>query len=67
MVTHNMLRTHERKWAFSDKNIRFVTALELIKCLKQVEEQRLRFPCVDELPSNMSTMISVRHRNETVV
>ena len=37
MVTHNMLRTHGGKWAFYDKNIQFVTALELIKCLKQIE------------------------------
>ena len=37
MVTHNMLRAREGKWEFSDKNIRFVTALDVIKCLEQVE------------------------------
>ena len=53
-----MLGTHEGNKVFSDKNIRFVTTLELIKCLKQVEGQRLRFTCapVNELPSNISSM-----------
>ena len=37
MVTQNMLRTHEGKVVLSDKYIRFVTALDLIKCLEQVE------------------------------
>ena len=32
-----MLRTHEGKLVFSDKNTRFVTALDVIKCLEQVE------------------------------
>ena len=33
MVTHYMLRTHEGKWVLSGKNTRFVTALDVIKCL----------------------------------
>ena len=37
MVTQNMLRTHDGKWVFSDKTIRLVTALDLIKCLKQIK------------------------------
>ena len=37
MVTHYMLRTLEGNYVFSDKNIRFVTALELIKSLIQVK------------------------------
>ena len=37
MVAHNMLPNREGKWVFPDKNIRFVTALNLIKNLKQVE------------------------------
>ena len=40
-----MLRTHEGKLIFSDNNIRFVTALELIKSLKQVKEQVLLILC----------------------
>ena len=42
MVTQNMLRTHEVKQV---KKIRFVTALVLIKCLKQIKMQRLLLPC----------------------
>ena len=55
MVTHYMLRTH----GFSDKNTRFVTALDVIKCLEQVEKQILRLTCapLNELPSNISTMM----------
>ena len=34
MVTHNMLRSYEGKLDFSEKNIRNVTALDLIECLK---------------------------------
>ena len=37
MVTQNMLRTHVGKLVFLDNNIRFVTALDLIKYLTQVE------------------------------
>ena len=38
MVTQNMLRTHEEKWAISvRKKIRFMTALDLIECLKQIK------------------------------
>ena len=37
MVTHNMLRSHEGKYVFSKKKKRFVTALDLIKSLKQIK------------------------------
>ena len=37
MATHLMLLTHGGKQFFSDKNILFVTALDVIKCLEQVE------------------------------
>ena len=37
MVTQYMLRTHVGNWVFSGKNTRFVTALDEIKCLEQVE------------------------------
>ena len=58
MVAHFTLRTHEGKWVFSDKNTRFVTALDVIKCLEQVEYEILRLTCapLNELPSNISTM-----------
>ena len=55
MVTHFMLRTHDGEEVFSDKNILFVTALELIK----TGQQRLLLKCapIYELPSNISTMV----------
>ena len=34
MVTQNMLRLREGKLDFSEKNIRYVTPLDLIECLK---------------------------------
>ena len=50
-----MLRTHEDKLFFS---LRFVTALDLIKCLKQINTQRLILRCapISEFPSNIRTM-----------
>ena len=42
MVTQNMLRKHEGKEVFSQQNkIRFVTVLDLIKCLKQVKKEEI--------------------------
>ena len=39
MVTWNMLRTHEAKYrSFGRKQIRIVTTIDLIKCLKQITE-----------------------------
>ena len=32
-----ILRTHEGKWVFSGENARLGTALDVIKCLEQVE------------------------------
>ena len=40
MVTLNLLRTHEKK-VLSRKDFQLVTALDLIKYLKQIEKQRL--------------------------
>ena len=37
MVTQNMMRTHERNKSIRRKQILFVTDLDLIKCLKQLE------------------------------
>ena len=54
-----MLRTFEGKQVFSEgKNIRFVTTLDVIKCLEQIKQQRLfrTWEFISELPSNMSTM-----------
>ena len=43
------------------KNPDFVTALDLIKCLKQVKYQRLLITCapigMSKLPSNISTIV----------
>ena len=41
MVTHKMLRKHEEKYVFSYKNIQFVYALNVIKCLQQIKLQKL--------------------------
>ena len=56
MVTQNMLRPHER-----EKN-RFVTALDLIKCLKQIKQQilLLTYAPISELPSSISTSIKTK-------
>ena len=56
MITENLLRMHAGS-LFGEK-IRFVTAPDLIKCLKYVK-QRLHLTCtpIFELPSNISTMI----------
>ena len=47
---------HEKKIGLFDKNIRFVTALDRIKCLTQVKYQRLLLTCapVNKLPSCIS-------------
>ena len=38
MVIQNMMRMEEeKKGLFGEKKIRFVTALDLIKCLKQIK------------------------------
>ena len=36
--TQKMMRTHEGKMFFFGKKIRFVTSLDLIKCLKHVNQ-----------------------------
>ena len=58
MVPQNMMRTHEGKMVFSDEKIGVMTALELVKSLKQVKEQRLLLTCapVYALPSYIRTM-----------
>ena len=52
MVTQKMLRAHEKKKYFPGRN--FVTSRDLMKCLKQIKEQRLLRMCapISELPSN---------------
>ena len=56
MVTQ--IRLQEKR-SFQKKNIRLVTALELIKCLEQIKEQRSRLTCAPNsgLPSKLSTMV----------
>ena len=44
MVTQNILRTHERKIRLLEKNIRFVTALDLSKCLKPINKRDYFLP-----------------------
>ena len=39
-----MLRAHDGKEVFSEKTFRFVTALDLIECLKQINQQGLLAP-----------------------
>ena len=56
MVTQNMFRTHERKWSFFEKKKRFLIALYLSKCLKQIKSAYTR-ASLSELPSNITTMI----------
>ena len=53
-----MLRTNEGKFVFSKKKILFVTTLDLIKCLKQIKQQRLLTMCapISVLPPNIGTM-----------
>ena len=43
MATLNMLRTHKGKKVFSKKKIRFVTTLDLIKCLKHIKDHDLNW------------------------
>ena len=59
MVTQDMLRTYKGKNIFFAEKNRFVTALEINKCLKQIKYQRSLHTCtpLSELPSNISTMI----------
>ena len=57
-----MLRTHEEKRSFQrGKNP--ICALDLIRYLKQIKEQRLLLTCtpLDELPFHISTMIEAKH------
>ena len=44
--------------SFGSKNIRSVTALDVVKCLTQIKYQRLLLECAptSELPSNLSTV-----------
>jgi len=39
MVNENILRTHTGKKVFSDRKITFVTAYDLIKCLKEMKKK----------------------------
>ena len=43
---------------FRGKKIRFVTALDLIKCIQHIKQQRLLLTCAPilDLPTYMSTM-----------
>ena len=52
------MRRHEVKEVFLEKRIRFLIALDLIKCLNQINQQRFPLTCapISELLSNVSTV-----------
>ena len=54
---YNMLLTQDRKIGLFGK-IRFVTDLDLIKCINQIKLQILLLSCtpISEIPSNISTI-----------
>ena len=67
MVTENKLRTHKGKQLFSERKTNpNVTAFDLIKCTKQIKQQRLliTFAAISELPSNISTMSSDNNKRK---
>ena len=47
---------------FGEKKHRFVTSLDLIKCLKRNKQQKWLLTCapISELPSNLSTISTTR-------
>ena len=57
MVT-NVAHACRKNSIFGEKKIRFVTALDLIKCRIQVKQQRLLVTCapISELPFDIITM-----------
>ena len=60
MITQDILRTNEEKYVVSyQTKIRFVTVLDLIKCLKHIKEKLLLLACTlnSKLPSDISTML----------
>ena len=65
-----MLRMYEGKLVISKKEIRFVTALDLTKFLKQLKINRDCSTCapISELPYNISTMLKMKLvHNETIL
>ena len=69
MVTQNILRTHDGKKVFSDKKIRFVNTLDLIKCLTQIQSQRntLYTRTNHELPSSIDTMAQMKRKEGSTI
>ena len=59
MLTQNMLRMHNEKKGFSENKIRFVTVFNLIKCLIEINLQKLLVACapLSNFPSNIDTML----------
>ena len=52
-----MLRTHEGKQVFSqEKKKRFLTALDLMRCLKQVKKTDIASTPISEIPYDISNM-----------
>ena len=59
MVTKKMLRAHEGKFVFSEKNVQLVIATDLIKCLKKIKYNKLLLTCAAELPFILSSMLFI--------
>mgnify|MGYP007015800062 CR=1 FL=1 len=57
-VYYMLLKSMKESRYFLRKNIQFVTALDLIKCLEQIKYQRLHLTCapISELPSSIITV-----------
>ena len=62
MATQNLLRTHKDKQIFSGGKIRFVTAHDLIKLLKQIKLHGLLLTCapIFGLPSHISMIAQLQ-------
>ena len=62
MVTQNMLRTYDGKIVIAGEKKRFVTTLNLIKCLKQIKKIILKMlftsTYIFKLLSNIITMLT---------
>ena len=54
-------------YAFRIHNIRFVTALELIKSFIHVKTQRLLLACAPELPANIGRLAGRKEGKEGIV
>ena len=65
MVTYDTLRTCEGKHVFFKIDLKFETAVDLNKCLKQIKLPISTYSCapISELPSDKSTMGYTPHEH----